>query len=122
LPAFFSQEDYPLATETQLATLRLLWVASQLYDVTSAPNQNVLQMTDVSSNLLSATAADNQWIKEVIGWESYAWAGIQNTLLDFIVGPKIRDPSAATYLDPPTLTGEKQLCKLMKVRKSGGFA
>jgi len=122
LPSQFSQEDFPTATQTQIAMLQLLWTASLIFDLTNAPGQGILQAPEISRGYSEYTLPNNQWEKEVIGWESYAWAGIQYAILDFILGPVRRDPRAKEYANSPNSDGEMHLCKMLKVRKSGGFA
>lgn len=121
LPAKLSTAELPGADDLQLAILKLLLTVSTLNDITNAPNAQSLQVSAMIVSGLVPELPDDQWKKEVMGWEAWALAGIQILFADFAIGPKVRDP-AASYTMAPTTAGEKQLCGAMKMRKSGGFA
>lgn len=65
---------------------------------------------------------DDQWIEEVVGWESFVWAAMQIYIADYFTGPKARDPHMSSYIRPASDEGERKLCSMMKMRRSGGFA
>ena len=65
---------------------------------------------------------DDQWQKELIHWENYAWAGFQTMLTDTAVGPITRNALANIYTDAPASASDSTLCQSMKMRKAGGFA
>ena len=64
---------------------------------------------------------DDQWVKEVVGWENYLWAIYQTVVTDYGVGHASRDPAVLEVVKQNTTAGEKQLCGVQRMRKSGGF-
>jgi hypothetical protein len=86
----------------------------------------------VSSQLVDASARidqegfikffpDDQWVKEIVSLESQVWASLQVAIADYFIGAKARDRFAEKYSRPATDEGEKNLCVMMKMRRSGGF-
>jgi hypothetical protein len=67
-------------------------------------------------------APPDQWIKEIVGWESHVWAALQMAITDYAVGPKARDSGADIYAKYPSTDGGKRLCGMQRMRRSGGFA
>jgi hypothetical protein len=65
---------------------------------------------------------DDQWIKEVVNWENYAWAGFQIMLSDAAIGPITRTELADIYTNAPSTAADSVLCQSMRMRKAGGFA
>lgn len=65
---------------------------------------------------------DDQWVKEVVNWENFGWAGFQIMLSDTAVGPKIRSQLADSYTNAPATAADSALCQSLKMRKAGGFA
>ncbi|PSN73567.1 hypothetical protein BS50DRAFT_616909 [Corynespora cassiicola Philippines] len=113
LPETITRDTWPEATEIQLLILQLLRDISTEMDVSTGPYFGVIQAAELS---------DDHWKTEVIGWETFAWAGIQTLLADYAIGPKGHDPDADQYMIWPTTKAEKELCGSMRMRKSGGFA
>jgi hypothetical protein len=64
---------------------------------------------------------DDQWIKEVVGWESQVWAGLQILIPDYAIGAKARDPLADFYVKYPETDAEKALCGMQRLPKASGF-
>jgi hypothetical protein len=81
---------------------------------------NVLAQNTLSGST-SPGLPDNQWVKEVIAWESRVWASYQTLLSTSITGPSLVDEFASEYVEP-AVDGDEQLCKSLKMRKSGGYA
>lgn len=65
---------------------------------------------------------DDQWAIEMGRFKAHALAGLQIAVADYAIGAKVRDPLAGPYTRQPETAGEKQLCGMQKMRKSGGFA
>lgn len=64
---------------------------------------------------------DDQWVQEVVGWESNTWASLQIAIAEYATGVKARDAFADSYYRQPETDGEKKLCSMQKMKKSGGF-
>lgn len=64
---------------------------------------------------------DDQWVQEAVGWESFVWAALQTAVSDYAIGPDLREPTARAYMRNETTLGEKQLCQVQRMRRSGGF-
>jgi hypothetical protein len=64
----------------------------------------------------------DQWVKEVIAWESRVWASYQTLIATAVIGPSIFDQYAHEYTEPVDNEGDRQMCQLLKMRKSGSFA
>lgn len=73
-------------------------------------------------NGLVTELPDNQWVKELVNWENYAWAGFQIMLSDTAIGPITRTELADSYTNAPATAADSALCQSMKMRKAGGFA
>ncbi|KAL1604937.1 hypothetical protein SLS60_004478 [Paraconiothyrium brasiliense] len=79
-------------------------------------------MSSLDMNGLVTELPDDQWLKEVVNWENYAWAGFQIMLSDAAIGPILRTQLADSYTDAPATAADSTLCQSMKMRKAGGFA
>ncbi|KAF2736964.1 hypothetical protein EJ04DRAFT_562032 [Polyplosphaeria fusca] len=122
LPPRIPSSMFPEANPLQLSTLRLLRDASQSYDIANGISASgVLANSMVSAGEVPELPSD-QWKKEVLSWQSFGWAGMQTFIATALTGPKELDPSADSYTIQPTSEGDKQLCKALKMRKTGGFA
>lgn len=64
---------------------------------------------------------DDQWMREVVAWEKFVWASLQTVTSDYAVGHATRDPSVLDHIRNETTLGERQLCGIQRMRKSGGF-
>jgi hypothetical protein len=113
---------WPEATDIQLVILQLIRDASLEMDITTAPLYDYTQAGELLQKGELPQLPNDQWKAEAIGWESIAWTGLQIRLSDYAIGPKVRDPNAAQYMEPVTTDAERALCGAMKMRKSGGFA
>lgn len=63
---------------------------------------------------------DDQWIKELEYWDSYAWAFHQIFITDHAIGPTVRAPLSEPFIIPAE-GAELKLCNMQKMRKQGGF-
>ena len=76
----------------------------------------------MSSNGYITELPDDQWIQELRSWQASVWAAHQVMLVDYAIGPLVRDPlTNATYVTKPSNEMEKMLCGTQKMRKLGGF-
>jgi hypothetical protein len=111
--------EFPEATPLQIAFLELLRRILVLKNIFSS---GTIKANDIVQDGRVTGLPDDQWKREIIAWEAFAWAGIQMMLADHAIGPIIRDPLGATYSNPPITQGEKSLCNLVKMRRAGGFS
>ncbi|KAF2680250.1 hypothetical protein K458DRAFT_312414 [Lentithecium fluviatile CBS 122367] len=121
-PLEVGANDYPNASPVQLSMLQLLRTMIRLVTITTGPLSGSLQAGNTVQRGFSPGLPTDQWIKEVIGWESLVWTGYQTILSASVIGPKVFDEYADEYRDIPTSAGDKNLCHALKMRKSGGFA
>jgi hypothetical protein len=98
----------------------MLLTASSIYDITSATfiSATKKMMTTVGQ---SKGLPDNQWIEELINWESYAYAGLQLFVVDRALGPQLRLSAPSEAVVPANTTGGKALCGMQRMHKAGGF-
>ncbi|KAJ4290347.1 hypothetical protein N0V90_010563 [Kalmusia sp. IMI 367209] len=115
-------QEFSDLTGLQTSLMKLLWAVSFLNDVTNGASTAVLQVTGLNMNGFVGQLPDDQWAKEALNWENYAWAGFQTMLSDTAVGPITRNQLADSYTDAPATSGDSSLCHSMKMRKAGGFA
>ncbi|KAF2823685.1 hypothetical protein CC86DRAFT_468717 [Ophiobolus disseminans] len=115
-------KDFPHLRPVQRRLLQLLRSITRLAKVSdSAEAKSILAQRSVRGRS-SPGLPDDQWIKEVTGWESRVWASYQALLAIAVVGPSVFDEYADEYTEPVVDEGDKQLCQSLKMRKSGGFA
>jgi hypothetical protein len=98
-------------------------MANIMYDTADAVNR-VLKADKIQGDgqsLLSPGLPDDHWAQEVMGWENYLWATYQAFVTDYGVGYAARDPSVREIMKQNLTAGEKRLCGVQKMRKSGGF-
>ncbi|KAF2012695.1 hypothetical protein BU24DRAFT_465061 [Aaosphaeria arxii CBS 175.79] len=123
LPGDFSPGGILNPNDVQLTLLNLLRSVLTLNDVSLGTAVEILQAKSMESNGRFMGLPEDQWIKEIVGWNAFAWSGIQTLLTDYAVGLKMRDEeNADIYVDKPTTPAGKQLCQSVKMKKSGGFA
>lgn len=111
--------NFPKANSLQLAIISLLSTAATFSTVMPEPYK--IETKATSSAGMVNKLADDQWVREVEGWNAISWAGHQIVLAEYAVGQSVRDPTAPDYTRPPTSAGEKSLCGMQKMRKAGGF-
>jgi hypothetical protein len=64
---------------------------------------------------------DDQWVQEIVSWEKYIWASLQTMVSDYAIGFGAQAPSAQSYVRTNLTQGERQLCGVQRMVKSGGF-
>jgi hypothetical protein len=102
-----STSEFPGASGIQLATLQLVQISAMktgtIDAITSGTKaSNILRMTGVVPSL-----PDDQWLQELIAWESHVWAGLQMGIVNYARGYSDRDPTAAKFLKNNTGKGVK---------------
>jgi hypothetical protein len=120
LPGRIQEEDFPGANEKQIAALQLLVKSSLLFD-TSDGVEYGLEVTKLLGNSYIHSLPDDQWIREIVRWERFIWASMQTTISDYAIGYVTREPSAKDFIIKNATEGEKQLCGVQRMRKSGDF-
>jgi hypothetical protein len=113
--------DFPQLKPVQVRTLELLRSISRLVGIASGANYHSILAQDTVAGGMSPGLPDDQWAKEVIAWEARVWASYQTLLSTSITGPSLVDEFASEYVEP-VVDGDEQLCKSLKMRKSGGYA
>jgi len=92
-----------------------------LYDISDA-GQDLLKAKDLAGGTgYIPSLPDDQWIQEVTRWEAFVWATLQTAITDYAVGPSVREPSARAHIRNVTNDGEKELCRALRMKRSGGF-
>lgn len=61
---------------------------------------------------------DDQWLRELARWQKQVLASLQVTMIDYSIGPGVRDAAFPGKIRPGT-DAEKKLCTMQKMRKSG---
>lgn len=119
LPRDIASLGFNGITSLQSAVLNLLVSSAFMFDVSTSKTTlagSIIQIGGVLSSL-----PDDQWVKEVVSWESNAWAALQIAVADYAIGAANRDTFSKQYVKEPSSEGEKKLCGMQKMRKSGGF-
>lgn len=111
-------KTFPGASELQVSILELLAKSAMFSDLSQSERYEV-QLLATDGHV--ETLPDDQWMKEIKGWEATAWAGHQIAIADHAIGPAVRDPFAKSSVLPPSKAAQKSLCEMQKMRKSGGF-
>ncbi|KAF2183698.1 hypothetical protein K469DRAFT_667950 [Zopfia rhizophila CBS 207.26] len=114
-----TKPNFPDASGTQLAVLKLLVRSSMAFDISNIVSFNASAGLDGG---ISTGLPDDQWIIEVEGWAANTWTSLQTMISDYAIGAKSHDPVADSYIEPPKTAGERELCQVQKMRKAGGFA
>jgi hypothetical protein len=113
-------EDFPKASEVQLAVIKLMLAATTLANFSELPVRS--NATETLSGGKSQGLPGDQWIFEVLHMSSFVWSALQTITSDYAVGPAVRALDTEEAVDEPTTSGQKDLCRAQKMRKSGGFA
>ncbi|KAF2733975.1 hypothetical protein EJ04DRAFT_577282 [Polyplosphaeria fusca] len=122
VPLQISPADFQGASENQIAVLDALRRFAYLNDITNTFEIGEVLAGRTATDAVLGPLPDDQYLKELLFAESFAYAGLQFMLSDYAIGPKRHDESADDYTSPPTTLGQKNLCRAVKMRKSGGFA
>ncbi|RAR10171.1 hypothetical protein DDE82_001446 [Stemphylium lycopersici] len=112
--------EFPEANSMQRAVLQLLTMSDWLYqtqDIQSCKLSD--QINQGNGNTVSLPK--DFWKQEVLAWEQEHWAAMQIAVSRYAIGPKTIDPLADGFLLEPQTEGEKALCGVQKMKKSGQF-
>jgi hypothetical protein len=82
---------------------------------------NLLATANIFDDWSSGLPSD-QWVKEIIGWESRVWASYQTLIAAAVIGPSVFDQYAHEYIESADNEGDREMCQSLKMRKSGSFA
>jgi hypothetical protein len=90
-------------------------------DINSALTSGLEAGDRIQGNGIVASLPDDQWLRELEGWESHVWAGLQQLMADYAIGAAARVPAMAGSTRSEMSEAEKTLCRSMRMRMSGGF-
>ena len=113
-------DDFPEATDKQLAVIKLMLAATTLANQAEKPVRS--NATETLYGGRSRGLPDNQWIIEVLHIDSFVWSALQTMVSDYAVGPAVRASDIQESVDEPMAGGQRDLCRAQKMRKAGGFA
>ncbi|KAF2736926.1 hypothetical protein EJ04DRAFT_488916 [Polyplosphaeria fusca] len=119
LPSDFTRA-FPSASDIQSAALDVLFASSSMMDISNPLSLNISSMKSTTGVI--PPIPDDQWVNELHRYESIVFAGIQYVTSNYAIGPKSKDPMADSYTRPPATEGQKALCGMQKMKRSGGFA
>ncbi|KAF2638963.1 hypothetical protein P280DRAFT_67807 [Massarina eburnea CBS 473.64] len=114
--------NFPDASPVQFSVLQALGSATQFIRITLGPEMGMLLASKSIMNGVSEALPDDQWIRELVGWEAITWTAYQMLISSSVIGPKVFDEFADEYREVPNSVGDQKLCQSLKMRKSGGFA
>lgn len=112
-------DNFPDATSIQKAILQLLVTSVRIFSVSAARTLKAEYLIGTQNTIQSLP--NDHWAREARGWVEMVWADLQFAISDYAIGPKARNSDADEYVKKPRTAGEKQLCQLQKMRRSGGF-
>ncbi|OAL45319.1 hypothetical protein IQ07DRAFT_662175 [Pyrenochaeta sp. DS3sAY3a] len=116
----FSAESYPNASSLQIAIMQDIGHALLNTDIQIA--SSTLKASGLQENFgIITELPDDQWIKEVVGWESTLWASLQVELAEYAIGRAYRSPGVAAFVKTNLTSGEKAFCGKQKMGNPGGF-
>jgi hypothetical protein len=107
---------FPKANDMQQAILRLL--STSAYDFNIGTIAKDLLAGSIENPDAIRGLPNNQWILELERWESQILASLQVAVIDYAIGPGIRDTAFPVFMKPLN-AAEKQLCNLQKMQKTG---
>jgi hypothetical protein len=110
---------FPNASSIQRAILRLLVMSSIAFDM--GRNLKEPEAGHMSLEGAITSLSRDQWMRELVIWESQVWASFQIAVADYASGTSDRVPATKEERIVPSTSGEKALCMTQKMRKSGAF-
>ncbi|KAF2110744.1 hypothetical protein BDV96DRAFT_650847 [Lophiotrema nucula] len=111
--------NFPRANGLQLSMLRLLYTTANHFNHASIDRFKASEL--IHGGGLIDSLPEDQWITELTSWESQIWAAHQIAMADYAAGPTSRVPSAAVTTRNSSTAGDKELCGMQKMRKTGDF-
>lgn len=115
-------KDFPNLKPVQRSFLQVLRSISRLASIEDGAQMQNIQAKSYLFDNFSPGLPSDQWKNEVIAWESRVWASYQALIAAAIGGPAMFDDRASEYIEPIDNEGDRQMCKSLKMRKSGTFA
>lgn len=83
---------------------------------------STLKAQTLQENLGVLEALPNdQWVQEVVGWESIIWASLQVEMAEHAIGRTVRDAAMAAFVKTNLTSGENSFCSKQKMLNPGGF-
>ncbi|KAF2109963.1 hypothetical protein BDV96DRAFT_604439 [Lophiotrema nucula] len=112
---------FPEASALQRVLFKNIVMAFSMLEISRTHALKAAQL--VQPGGLVPSLPDDQWRAEILYWESFVWAALQHQIADYAIGPAVRDTTggASKYVGNVTTEAQKQLCKVQKMRKAGGF-
>ncbi|KAF2730866.1 hypothetical protein EJ04DRAFT_579521 [Polyplosphaeria fusca] len=120
LPGTVDKIGLANATDLQQSVLEVILVAAFAFDMSNFETLRAQSEAGIGR----FNIPDNQWVKELQAWESSIWAALQIEVSDYAIGPQVRmrNLTSAYGINLANTTAEEQLCRMQRMRKSGGFA
>ncbi|KAF2132750.1 hypothetical protein P153DRAFT_382375 [Dothidotthia symphoricarpi CBS 119687] len=119
LPANATAGDFPYANKLQQTVIQLFLNTSYYFDSSNPTNDfAVRSMALPPSKSIVPYVDDGMWYLQLLGWERSIWATIQIAVMDWAIGPNVREGHTGNWTRPST-AAEKQLCKMQRMRVSG---
>jgi hypothetical protein len=107
----------------QRALLELVISASYLSHTADVLTSKVAKRM-LSQKVEIESLPSDFWKQEVLAWEQESYAGVQIAMSRYAtggVGAEAEDQADDAWWIKPGTEGEKNLCKMQKMKKSGGF-
>ncbi|KAJ4305887.1 hypothetical protein N0V90_001420 [Kalmusia sp. IMI 367209] len=120
LPGDVSEIDLAPMSDMQRSIMQLLISAAWLFDI------GIWDWVSASSGILdtggqSYGLPNDQWMREVVMWESSTWAALQVAIAQYALGPPELLSGDSQAANTNLTTTQRRLCKMQRVRRSGGF-
>ncbi|KAF2822182.1 hypothetical protein CC86DRAFT_262550, partial [Ophiobolus disseminans] len=116
-----SQTDYPGATLIQLTAIQVLQSSAFIMSTAAALSSGLKAGDGMQGRKFVPSLSNDQWLKELVGWETHVWAGLQHLVADYAIGAAARVPGMTASTRHEMNEGEKALCRSVRMRMSGGF-
>lgn len=115
-------ESFPNLKPVQRSLLQVLRSISRLVSIRDGAQTQDIKAKSYTFDNFSPGLPSDQWKRELIAWEARVWASYQTLVATAIGGPAMFDERAEEYIEPVDNDGDRQMCKALKMRKSGSFA
>ncbi|KAJ8117285.1 hypothetical protein OPT61_g1490 [Boeremia exigua] len=106
---------FPKANEMQKTIIRLLATSAYEFNIGLVPEDLLAGSLE---NPDGRGLPDDQWLRELARWQKQVLASLQVAMIDYSIGPGVRDTAYPFYFEPGS-EAEKQLCGMQKMKKSG---
>lgn len=116
----FTEHGFPKATSMQRALLHLVLSSNYVRDLVHV--RTLMAKSQVRLDDFRIISLPNdQWKREVLGWEREVWASLQILISNYAIGPSVIASLTNDQWVRPQTEGEKALCGAQKMKKSGEF-